>query len=90
MMSIGPAGFGQAPKIVCAPTSEIQPKIGYLLKDRQERYNLKRGWFVNAWRIVDAAGRDLVQPWFNTKTAARTDAKLLGIKLIETPFPELG
>ena len=56
---------------------------GYLKKDQQERYNLKRGWFVNAWRIVDINGRDMVQPWSNTKTDARTAAKALGIRLIE-------
>jgi len=58
-------------------------KIGYLKKDRQERFNLKRAWFVNAWRIVDAQGRDMVQPWPNTKTDARQTAKALGIKLVE-------
>ncbi|ENB7451812.1 hypothetical protein ACPTFP_21295 [Pseudomonas aeruginosa] len=58
-------------------------KSGYLKKDRQERFNLKRGWFVNAWRIVDEQGRDLVQPWPNTKTEARRVARLLNIQLIE-------
>lgn len=56
-------------------------KIGYLKKDRQERFNLKRGWFVNAWRIVDGQGRDMVQPWSNTKGEARATAKALGIEL---------
>ena len=56
-------------------------KIGFLKKDIQERYNLKRGWFVSAWRIVDAIGRDMVQPWFNTKSEARETAKVLGITL---------
>ncbi|AIW01853.1 hypothetical protein AVT15_gp053 [Pseudomonas phage vB_PaeM_PS24] len=58
-------------------------KTGYLKKDRQERFNLKRSWFVNAWRIVDDQGRDMVQPWANTKTEARQTAKALGISLIE-------
>lgn len=58
-------------------------KTGYLKKDRQERFNLKRAWSVNAWRIVDDQGRDMVQPWSNTKTDARQTAKALGIKLIE-------
>ncbi|HFH4279288.1 TPA: hypothetical protein ACGJ4S_000992 [Pseudomonas aeruginosa] len=58
-------------------------KSGYLKKDRQERFNLKRGWFVDAWRIVDEQGRDLVQPWPNTKTEARRVARLLNIQLIE-------
>ncbi|MBW6354916.1 hypothetical protein ACLBVF_10390 [Pseudomonas aeruginosa] len=58
-------------------------KIGYLKKDRQERFNLKRSWFVNAWRIVDEQGRDLVQPWPNTKSEARRVARLLSIQLTE-------
>jgi hypothetical protein len=57
-------------------------KNGYLLKDRQERFNLKRGWFVNAWRIVDENRGDLVQPWMNTKGAAKEVAKQIGINLI--------
>jgi len=56
-------------------------KIGYLKKDRRERYNMKRGWFVNAWRIVDENGADLVQPWPNTKSDARRLAVQLGIEL---------
>jgi hypothetical protein len=55
--------------------------IGYLKKDRMERYNSKRGWFVNAWRIVDEKGIDLVQPWPNTKSEARRTAVQLGIEL---------
>ena len=54
----------------------------YLKKDRKERYNLKRGWFVNAWRLVDAEGRDLCQPWDNTKGEARETAKRLGFKIV--------
>jgi len=56
-------------------------KLGYLKKDHQERFNLKKGWFVVAWRIVDASGRDMVQPWSRTKTEARQTAKQLGIEL---------
>lgn len=56
-------------------------KIGYLKKDRMERFNTKRGWFVNAWRIVDEKGVDLVQPWPNTKSEARRLAVQLGIEL---------
>jgi hypothetical protein len=59
-------------------------KTGYLKKDRQERFNMKRAWFVNAWRIVDAQGVDMVQPWCNTKTDARRVAKQLNINLIES------
>ena len=60
-----------------------EKRIGYLKKDRQERFNYKRGWFVNAWRIVDASGRDMVQPWANTKTEARAQAKHMNLLLIE-------
>lgn len=56
-------------------------KTGYLKKDRMERFNLKRGWFVVAWRIVDEQGVDLVQPWPNTKSEARRLAVQLGIEL---------
>ncbi len=56
-------------------------RIGYLKKDRMERYNSKRGWFVNAWRIVDENGVDMVQPWPNTKSEARRIAVQLGIEL---------
>ncbi len=58
-------------------------KTGYLKKDRQERFNTKRGWFVTAWRIVNAEGRDMIQPWMNTKGEARAIAKQQGIDLIE-------
>jgi hypothetical protein len=58
-------------------------KTGYLKKDRQERFNLKRAWYVNAWRIVDDKGNDMVQPWADTKTEARRTAKALNIQLIE-------
>lgn len=67
-------------------------RIGYLKKDVQERVrnyplgngkNRTRAWLVNAWRIVDATGRDLVQPWSNTKGEARETAKALNIELVE-------
>ena len=58
-------------------------RVGYLKKDRQERFNLKRAWFVSAWRVVDAQGVDLFQPWCSTKTEARRLCKELGIELIE-------
>lgn len=71
--------------------TQTTKRIGYLKKDIQERVriyskggkNRTRAWFVNAWRIVDATGRDLVQPWSNTKGEARETAKALNIDLIE-------
>jgi len=57
-------------------------KVGYIKKDRQERFNMKRGWFVNAWRIVDEYCVDMVQPWSNTKGQALALAKELGIKIV--------
>ena len=56
-------------------------KIGYLKKDRQERHNLKRHWFVNAWRIVDESGADMAQPWMKSKGEAKQLACKLGIEL---------
>lgn len=50
-------------------------KTAYLISDRKEKYNLKRGWFVKAYRIVDKNGKDLVQPWFDTKKEAMQYAK---------------
>ena len=58
-------------------------RVGYLKKDRQERFNMLRAWYVNAWRVVDAQGNDLFQPWCRTKTEARALCKKLGIELIE-------
>jgi hypothetical protein len=40
-------------------------------------------WFVRAYRIVDAEGRDMVQPYDRTKHEARETAEALGIRLIE-------
>lgn len=57
--------------------------IGFILKDRQERFTLKRGWFVNAWRLVDAKQQDMVQPWFNSKRDLREYASTANIYLIE-------
>jgi hypothetical protein len=61
-------------------------KIAYLKKDRQERYNLKRGWFVNAYRLVDIEGNDMVQPWFDTKTEARQFCKTRNWRINETMY----
>lgn len=64
------------------PRPEGYQRIGYLKKDRKERYNLKRGWFVNAWRIVTEAGADLVQPWDDTRSEAKKTAGEVGICLV--------
>jgi hypothetical protein len=56
----------------------------WLELDQQERFNLKRAWFVKAYRLVDINGVDAVQPWFNNKTSARWFAKHMGWKLYET------
>lgn len=45
---------------------------------------METGWFVNAYRIVDASRIDMVQPWMTTKAEARSTAKALGITLIES------
>ncbi|KVP17082.1 hypothetical protein [Burkholderia ubonensis] len=74
------------PSIVATfrPREDGYKKVGFLKQDRMERFNLKRGWFVNAWRIVTEAGTDLVQPWSNKKTEARETAAELGIFLAGT------
>ena len=54
-----------------------------LKKDTQEHYNLKRGWFVNAWRLVDPVTKqDLVKPWSNTKKEARETAAALDYQIV--------
>ena len=70
-------------------------KIGYLVKARREKVKLDlaisayrkgrstRAWFVNAWRIVDLSGQDLIQPWCDTKKEARETAKTYNIMLVE-------
>ena len=54
-------------------------KVVYLKKARQERFNIKRGWYTTAWRIVDGASIDVVQPWCRTKKEAKETAKSLGL-----------
>ena len=59
-------------------------KTGRLIKTWRERYNGRRHWIVNAYRIVSPeTGEDMVQPWSNTKKEARALAEALGIKLVE-------
>lgn len=57
----------------------LPTKKGWLKKDRQEAFNMKRAWFINAWRIVDEQGADMFQPWCRTKYEALTMAARLGI-----------
>ena len=57
---------------------------GYLLKDRIEKFNGRRVWFVNAWRIVDKNGKDIIQPWCSTKAEAMSTAKMCNIVIKET------
>lgn len=66
----------------------MSQRIGYLVKDRREKVvcgggRRTRAWFVNAWRIVDTNGKDMIYPWQGTKGEARTAAKASNIKLIE-------
>lgn len=76
--------MGPGTKLAPADAAPVLPRVGFLKLDRQERFNMKRAWFVNAYRIVDAEGNDMVQPWSNTKTEARATAKALGITLDES------
>lgn len=60
------------------------PITAFLVKGTQERFNLKRAWRGNAWRLTNEDGNDLVQPWFDTKTEAREFAKRRGWALDES------
>ena len=64
-------------------TDPVKVRTGYLKKDYQERFNMKRAWIVNAWRIVDENGSDIIQPWSNTKREARETADACNIELKE-------
>jgi len=55
---------------------------GYLKRDQDEMRKAKRIYWRSCWRIVDAEGHDLIQPWPWTKGEARETAKALGIKLL--------
>ena len=58
-------------------------KTCYLIRTTVEHYNLHRGWFVNAYRIVDENGVDLINPYPETKKEALDCAKTLGRELID-------
>lgn len=49
---------------------------------RMERFNLDRGWFVTAWRVVDMMDNDLLQPWFKSKTEAARIAEAMGYSIV--------
>lgn len=65
------------------PVESGYANIAFLKKDRMERFNVKRGWFVNGWRLMNAKGSDLIQPWSRTKTEARDIAKSQAFYLVE-------
>ena len=58
-------------------------KIGYLVKTRKEKFNSKRSWFVNAYRVVTDEDVDWFLPWAKTKKEARDVCKKIGITLVE-------
>ena len=58
-------------------------RVGYLKKDLDERRTYKRIWWGPAYRVVDANGKDLFQPWPRTKGEAREACERLNIELIE-------
>lgn len=65
---------------------KLEPaKIGYLVKDRKEKFSAKRNraWFVNAWHIVDINNKDYFQPWVSTKGEALKLAKEMNITISE-------
>lgn len=61
------------------PKEDGYRKVGYLMADRLEKVTAKRSGFIKAWRLVDAAGEDLVQPWCEKKSEALDTADSLGI-----------
>lgn len=69
------------------PQDQEFSRIGYLAKDEKERCSSVKAGFslriVTAWRINNADGVDLVQPWDDTKSDARATAKVLNIYLVE-------
>lgn len=57
-------------------------RYAWIKLDSQERFNLRRAWRVNAWRLVDADGRDMVQPWSDTRGNALRVADALGYVIL--------
>lgn len=64
------------------PRPDGYKQVAYLTKDRMERFTVKRGWYVTAWRIVSRDGIDLIQPWSETKSEASETATAEGIFLL--------
>jgi len=63
-------------------------RIGYLKRDQQEKGNGKPGYSMRAaWRVVDPKGRDMFQPWADTRKEAKEIARELGIDLQPEPKP---
>jgi hypothetical protein len=69
--------------------------IAYLKRDWKEKVrivprgngrNRTRSWLVSAWRLVNAEGHDLVQPWFGKKSDAREFAESQGWTINETMY----
>lgn len=65
------------------PVESAYSKVAYLRKDHIEKFNQARAWFVNAWRLVDYRGADVIQPWASTKTEAREMARDANVYVIE-------
>jgi hypothetical protein len=65
------------------PVEAGYSKVANLRKDHVEKYNQARAWFVNAWRLVDYKGADVLQPWASTKTGAREMAREANVYVIE-------
>lgn len=65
------------------------PKFGQIEQTQIERFNTKRAWFRNAYRIVDAAGVDMIQPYALTRGDARAIAADLDITLVTFPADTL-
>lgn len=58
-------------------------KYGRLVKTTQEKFNVKRGWFVTAWRVANVHGYDMLQPWSGSRGEAIETAFQCNITILE-------
>jgi hypothetical protein len=58
-------------------------KVGCLRKDYFRKLNSERLWLVNAWRLVDHRGSDVVLPWSRSRKEARELGRAANVYIIE-------
>lgn len=59
-------------------------RVGWLKPDHHEDSGASKHYQLNAWRILDLDNQDLLQPWANSKNAARIFCRDHHITLIES------